>query len=286
MIQTSAFQSSRWQLTAALVGIFAAFLCGAVAWSASAPTSIVVGLGALGGLAFGGFSLAFGHLDRKLQRLYRQTADDSRQITSWINVRPLLGDLPVSVGGWAMDPLFAEMIALTILREKPRRVLECGSGSSTALIAACLAQVGGGRVVSLDHDAQFAEQTRRLLETRTYGDRATVLTTPLTEMTVEGQRVLWYGVDASDLPEQVDMLVVDGPPGPLASRARFPAVPVLLDRLAPDCVILMDDGDRPDERWVARRWGQQLLVEPEYIPGGKGGWILRRSAAASLPGLS
>jgi predicted O-methyltransferase YrrM len=45
------------------------------------------------------------------------------------------------------------------MEERPKFVIECGSGSSTALIAACLQRIGQGRLVALEHDPGYARKT-------------------------------------------------------------------------------------------------------------------------------
>jgi hypothetical protein len=76
------------------------------------------------------------------------------------------------------------------------------------------------------------------------------------------------------------MLVVDGPPGSIGERSRYPAVPILKPYLAEHCSILMDDGDRPAERDVARHWSQDLGAKLTYLEGGRGGWLLQRTGVA------
>lgn len=272
-----------WIVAAVSIGAGVGTILGTTAlWlGGKAETVFVVAL--LSGATLAGTVLAFGLLYRKLGLLYRelcqmqsQAAEHDRQLTAWINIRPLLGWLPVNVGGWAMDPLFAEVVAKTILETRPRLVVECGSGASTVLIAACLSKLGSGRVVSLDHDADYAEKTRRQLSLLGLEEFAQVVTAPLVETNVEGRSYQWYDFDPNSLPGDVDCLVVDGPPAATGVEARYPALPLLLDRMAGTGVVLMDDGDRPDETTIAHRWGALLGTPPEHVLGGKGGWVLRR----------
>ena len=50
------------------------------------------------------------------------------------------------------------------------------------------------------------------------------------------------------------MLLVDGPVGALGPQARYPALPLLRERLLPGAVVLLDDADRPEEQEVLARW--------------------------------
>jgi hypothetical protein len=42
----------------------------------------------------------------------------------------------------------------------------------------------------------------------------------------------------------VDLLFVDGPVGDTSPQARYPALPVLADRLTDDTLVLLDDSNR------------------------------------------
>lgn len=192
------------------------------------------------------------------------------------NIRPLIGPLPLRFGGHAVDPVFAEILIHELLERRPRLVLECGSGFSTVIIALCLKKLEGGRCISLDHDDYFAERTRRLLKLHGVEDWAEVRTVPLQERHVNDNLVPWYSSDFEKcLHTGVDVLLIDGPPKHTAPRARYPALPLLRPYLSPDCVILMDDGRRADESWIATEWAREFRGEATYVDKGKGTWIIQ-----------
>jgi hypothetical protein len=63
----------------------------------------------------------------------------------------------------------------------------------------------------------------------------------------------WYSL--ATLPDlEIDLLVVDGPPGALRPLARYPAGPRLLPRLASGALVFVDDAIRVDETEMVRRW--------------------------------
>jgi hypothetical protein len=105
---------------------------------------------------------------------------------------------------------------------------------------------------------------------------ATVLTAPIASRLVDGEARPWYA-DSADarIDAPIDLLIVDGPPRHTHRLARFPAVPLLSRHLAPDCTILMDDGNRPDESRIAHLWARRLDAAVDFVRGGKGAWILR-----------
>ncbi len=66
----------------------------------------------------------------------------------------------------------------------------------------------------------------------------------------------------AELPDGgVDLLFVDGPPATperAVERSRYPALPLLANRLARGARVLLDDAERAGERWVLKRWEREL----------------------------
>lgn len=241
----------------------------------------LLGQGGVGGASFAGI-LGAGLTLWATLTLYLQLRQrrSSREIRSLINVRPLTGKLPLDLGGWAVDPTLADEVVRTLCRRRPELVVECGSGWTTVLMAACLEELEKGRVVALEHEERFARKTRELLKAAGSSDHGKVRLAPLTEQDVNGAERLWY--DASvvrSIAGPIDLLLVDGPPGRLGPEIRYPAVPALRDRLAKECVVFLDDGYRDGEARIARAWGRELGVEPVLEAWGKGFWVLDRAEA-------
>jgi predicted O-methyltransferase YrrM len=168
------------------------------------------------------------------------------------------------LGGWAVTTA----TLLTMLDEVHRRpgavtVLECGSGTSTLFLALAIRERGlGGRVVALESDPVFAEQTRRELRAHDVGDHAVVVDAPLVDVVLPGEDEprLWF--DLGGLPADlgaVDLLLVDAPVGSTSVQARYPGYPMLRDRLAPGALVVLDDTDRPDEAAILDLW---LALDP------------------------
>ncbi|WP_435745532.1 class I SAM-dependent methyltransferase [Nocardioides sp. SYSU DS0663] len=222
---------------------------------------------------------------RRLHDQVRTTAKDEglvtrRQVQAVVNLAamvPLRGGVP-ALGGWAASPDFAVEVVDRLLTERPRVVVEAGSGASTLLLALAAREHGlDTRIVSLDHDAHFAARTRELLERHGVADRAEVRWAPLARTHVVGHLTPWYDEEALADLHDVGLLVVDGPPTGTGPAARYPAVPLLQDRLAARCTIVVDDTGRQDDREVVDRWARLL---PDFdrtdLPLEKGASILRR----------
>lgn len=158
---------------------------------------------------------------------------------------------------WSLLPDLAADLIERIHRREIRNILEVGSGSSTVLFAMAFAAVGDGCVHALEHDPEYAARTQALLQEHGVVDYATVLHAPLAACALDGHTTEWYGIEALDLPTGVDLLLVDGPPESTGPEARYPAVPMLADRLATGAMIVLDDGYRPAERRIAERWAER-----------------------------
>lgn len=211
----------------------------------------------------------------------RQDEDEAqlRKMQALLTLHQLLevrGPLP-PMTGWASSPELAAALVGIIRRRCPGRVVELGSGASTVVMAYALEQYGSGNLISLDHDETYRQKT--LGQLRAHGLRADVFHAPLRAVTVEGQEKTWYDLPAIEGP--IDLLVVDGPPYETEPMARYPAVPALLDRLAEDAVVVLDDAYRDDEAAALERWKTLLKAEITVLESDKGIAILRRNVQSN-----
>jgi hypothetical protein len=158
-----------------------------------------------------------------------------------------------SSGGFALNPTDLLDLLHLVRTRKPQLVLELGSGTSTVWIAYVLQQIGG-RLVSLDHEAGYAQKTREALEQHGLTDVAEVREAPLRPVVLDGRTFPWYDVEACADLTDVELLVIDGPPEKTGPDARYPAMRVLEDRLADRATILFDDANRAAEQAALRKW--------------------------------
>lgn len=157
--------------------------------------------------------------------------------------------------GWAASPDVVLELVRIALRDRPRLVVECGSGLSSLWLGYALELVGEeGRVVSLEHDAPYAEALRARVREHGLADRVEVRDAPLVTTTVEGQEVVWYDPAALHGLDGIGLLFVDGPPAATGHHARWPAVPLLADRMAVGGRVVLDDLVRDEEKEILARW--------------------------------
>jgi membrane protein implicated in regulation of membrane protease activity len=214
---------------------------------------------------------------RQARRARRETSRLYGQLEALAALRDTLdGKLALpSTRDWAASADLLRELVTVILARRPRVVVETGSGTSTVIIAACLQRLGGGHVWSLEHLPRFAGETRALLETRGLSDWATVVDAPLVDVRLGDDTWSWYDLAGYPAGEPIEVLFVDGPPGDTGPLARYPALPMLRDRLASGASILVDDGARPDEQAMVARWRAEVPgLEVRPLPLEKGGSLL------------
>lgn len=157
---------------------------------------------------------------------------------------------------WSAGPGFINT-ALELADSVDGPVLECGSGLSTLIVGARLAQ-HNRKLVSLEHDMRWYLRIAVLLQRHGLNNVALCYA----RLRDYGGFV-WY--DSEAVPGKIDFKLVlcDGPPGK-TSGGRYGLVPVMQPRLASDATILLDDYHRDDEHRIAHRWAAELpgIVQP------------------------
>ena len=152
-----------------------------------------------------------------------------------------------NLGSWKADVGLLRLVSDHIAAHRPKVMVEFGAGASTLVAARALQRAGGGRLFSFEQHEDFVDATRRWLAE--YGLDAEIRAAPLEPS--ETWPGLWY--HHGPLPEQIDLLVIDGPPWTIHPLTRG-AADSLFDRIALGGTVMLDDAARPGERLVARRW--------------------------------
>lgn len=153
-----------------------------------------------------------------------------------------------NLGSWKADTMLLTHIVDAIAEVRPAQVVELGCGATTLIAAQALRNLGGGTLTSFDQHADFAEATGRWVAE--YGLSADMRHAPLGPAPA-GWGGHWYQL--TDVPEQIDLLVIDGPPWAVHPHVRGSAES-LFDRIPVGGRVLLDDAARPGERVVAQRW--------------------------------
>jgi predicted O-methyltransferase YrrM len=191
-----------------------------------------------------------------------------------------------STRGWAASPDFLLELARYARSEMPSVIVECSSGVSTLVLARCAQLNGVGHVYSLEHDTSYAAQTTAHLNRHGLQDFATVIHAPLQLHTIAGKAWRWYSLH--NLPhDEIDLLVIDGPPSQSDAQARYPAGPLLIHRMRPGAAVFLDDATRQGEQAVVERWkGEFGLSSVQPAPACEKGCAILRTGEKAVPSQS
>jgi len=233
----------------------------------------------------GGLFARLDEQETKFSAMRRREADRAfAQLEAYLSLRDRLDlrkGLPYTKD-WSASPDFLQLIVEHCLEAKPMTVLECSSGLTTLMLAKCCRINNQGRVYSLENGLEFAEKTRGHIERYELGEYASVIHAPLKRQTIKGVDYQWYALD--NIPDKsIDMLVIDGPPGFIQKHSRYPALPLLFDKLADGCVVFMDDAAREDEREIAALWQSAYPeIEHRYVKTERGCsvFVIRKGSTA------
>lgn len=178
---------------------------------------------------------------------------------------------------WAASPDFVTLAVGLIRQHKPQVVFEVGSGVSTLVCSYALRENGSGDLISLEHEANFAQITTQNIAAHGLSDIASVIHASLKTVQVNGESRLWYDLKGVELPT-IDLLIVDGPPEGTGQLARYPALPMLFENLSPGAYILVDDFMRGDEYTMVNRWLEEHhLTVVRTFANEKGAAILKKN---------
>jgi len=215
---------------------------------------------------------------RIVQLIYKLQLDrihDTNQVESmqWIyqQFQPKVAFPPMRV--IAGSPDFFKVIIEHCIKLQPQVIVEAGSGVSSVVISEWLRSVQSDAAhYALDHLEKYAGETARKVENQ----HSKVLFAPLKSYSIDGKNWQWYDIAGLEQVEQIDLLVIDGPPEDIQGEARFPALPLLWDKLSANAVIILDDTNRRDEQAIIKKWKAAYGLNEHYWYTEKGTTVLYR----------
>lgn len=227
-------------------------------------------------LVLGGFVILYNGQSRALATiLFAQSKSTRKAIiaNNWaqLQIWEQLRGSSLLVTGASMEPMHLVLLRNEIrLRAQPS-VVEFGCGLSTLLSAREIEAKGAGRIVSFDHSAEWAQLCDRSLSD---GGLSGVVDLHVVQR--DESHNGFYRINADELPDSIDIVVVDGPPEADGHMVRDKAIDVVWSRLASDGIILLDDGARGAERAIADRWQREFDVSAQLLDSMAGLWIFRK----------
>lgn len=153
---------------------------------------------------------------------------------------------------WTLDAAAISTLCQILERQKPSVIVELGSGLSTPIIAVKIKEYGG-KLISVDHDREFAEATESFVAANGLQGVVDIRVAELRETDKESAS-FWYDQSAISDISNIDLLLIDGPPKPVDPMIRRHALPFFLDKLSPNATVMLDDANRIGERKIIDQW--------------------------------
>jgi predicted O-methyltransferase YrrM len=245
--------------------------------------AILIVLGALNLAVLAAVVFMVRRMRRRLIRLSdAQRRERGRFHSLWPQLESLMGlyqllngkaDLP-SLRGVSTSPDILLHVVRHIQAHAPRRIVECGSGSSTIAMAQALRAFGiDGHIHSIENYEPSATALREELRRHDLERFVTLIVVPLVQRRYEGFEapIGWYDLEPGAIPGDIDLLLVDGPIAIVHANARYPAGPALLPKLARGGHVFIDDAKRRGERRMVERWRKLYpSLRARELPAEKG----------------
>ena len=180
-----------------------------------------------------------------------------------------------SLDGFAANPDFLCLLHDLIKETKPKIVIEAGSGISTLICAYSLKQFSNGKVFSFDHDDKFSTIIVDAIKDHNLNNYAQVIHSPLIKYS--NRDFEWYDTELLPNIDKIDLLIIDGPPANSAKNARYPAIPLMINKLKKGSIIILDDASRKYEKQILTLWKKEYdCFEYNYINNSKGACIIKK----------
>ena len=182
--------------------------------------------------------------------------DSTRQVESLVQIYARFNDLKLpmpSTGGFAIDSQALGHLLSLVEERRPKKILELGSGASTIWLG-YLCQSFGGELVTLDHLEGYLDLTRTAVDRHGLHDHVESRLAPLEPVESAGATYNWYSLASLNDLTDIDLVLIDGPPAATGPKARYPALPYIIDLLAPHATVILDDAHRQEEADIIEEW--------------------------------
>ncbi len=142
-------------------------------------------------------------------------------------------------------------------------ILECGSGITTLILGLALAD-SCRYIYALEQDTFWYRKIALLV------NKHSLKNVHVRQVSIKDYGDFhWYGLKGVELPpDDIGMVVCDGPPGSTIVGGRYGLLPVLRSKMKPKCIILVDDAEAERVNYVLIQWKRKfnlhVMIRNEY----------------------
>lgn len=161
-------------------------------------------------------------------------------------------DVLVLESEWALSPEVIHFLTSLIRERRPRSILEFGAGRSSVAMSRAMADIGGGRLTSIDHAPEYCVEAWNEVKSIANVDAELVVGSIESRVGREG-RLHTYRDVAGAIQKRgpYDLVVIDAPPG---GYGRDAPLHLAWPHLSDGAVVILDDYCRDREQAAVRRW--------------------------------
>jgi hypothetical protein len=206
-----------------------------------------------------------------LDKIHRSN-DDAYAMQVILKLFPEFTYLPFTP--FSLNPYTIIHILNDILLNDRKQIVEFGTGVSSIIIARFI-QVNNleTKILSIDNNLEWTAFILKELIKYKCEDKIKLIVGELTaheqkKFAAYGNRY-WYDFKTvkeaiSSLDIDIDIVVVDGPSTGLSKFSRYPAIPMLKNKLAENSIIFLDDTRRRSEKKILIKWNEEIEGELQF----------------------
>jgi glycosyltransferase involved in cell wall biosynthesis len=179
------------------------------------------------------------------------------------NIDHLTWNEEIKWDDYMIDKELANFLITFIIKNTPKKILECGPGVSTLIMAKIAKLLDLNlSIIALEHNKKYYEILLEKIKKEGVEDFVNLLHAPLKEYTFEGDIFYWYDLDINTISDdELDLMIVDGPPGDIQEKSRFMALPLMINKLKNNSYIILDDVHRDDEKEILNDWHNMFSID-------------------------
>ena len=159
-----------------------------------------------------------------------------------------------------------------IIINQRKSIIEFGSGISTLAIANLIKKNNlECNLISVEDNNEWFNYISSFLSRNDLQKNVKIIYAPLEKNNLALENNLWYSMEAinkvlSD-ESKFSLVIIDGPGAwqPKLRLSRYPAVPFLLNSLADEFSIFLDDTNRKGEKEIMDLWNQKFDIKFEQV---------------------
>jgi hypothetical protein len=152
---------------------------------------------------------------------------------------------------------------------KRKVIVEFGSGRSTLFLLKFIQYHQlDTKLFSVESDLEYSSYLNDIVNSNNLNqDNFYQINAPIVESNFhyQGKNSLWYEEEmvSKSLPDNIDLVIVDGPASSYDAYVRYPAVPAIQQKLNKDFSIFLDDTYREAESSIAIEWEKVLTIKKQ-----------------------